>query len=69
MSHFTTLSKYGNCTHLLKIKNRLKIGCFTNKATKNSQHFASVFNKTIILLSLVGYGIIDNLAVWLQKFN
>ena len=27
------LSKYGNCTRLLKIKNKLKIGCFffTNK--------------------------------------
>ena len=26
MSHYTMLSKYGNCTRLLKIKNKLKIG-------------------------------------------
>ena len=29
MSHYTILSKYGNCTRLLKVKNKLKIGCFT----------------------------------------
>ena len=28
MSHYTMLSKYGNCSRLLKIKNKLKIGCF-----------------------------------------
>ena len=28
MSHYTMLSKYGNCTPVLKIKNKLKIGCF-----------------------------------------
>ena len=28
MSHYTMLSKYGNCTCLLKIKNKLKIGLF-----------------------------------------
>ena len=28
MSHYTMLSKYGNCTRLLKIKNKLKICCF-----------------------------------------
>ena len=28
MSHYTMLSKYGNCTRQLKIKNKLKIGCF-----------------------------------------
>ena len=26
-SHYTMLSKYGNCTRLPKIKNKLKIGC------------------------------------------
>ena len=26
--NYTMLSKYGNCTRLLKIKNKLKIGCF-----------------------------------------
>ena len=30
MSHYTILSKYGNCTRLLKVlKNKLKIGRFT----------------------------------------
>ena len=48
MSHYTILSKYGNCTRLLKIKNKLKIG-------KNSRYFVGVFNKTIIPLTLVGY--------------
>ena len=28
MSHYAMLSKYGNCMHLLKIKNKLKISCF-----------------------------------------
>ena len=28
MSHYTMLSKYSNCPHLLKIKNKLKIGLF-----------------------------------------
>ena len=45
------LSKYGNCTRLLKIKNKLKIG-------KNSRYFVGVFNKTIIPLALVGYEMI-----------
>ena len=27
MGHYTMLSKYGNCTRLLKIRNKLKIGC------------------------------------------
>ena len=52
------LSKYGNCTRLLKIKNNLKIGCFTNKVGKNSRYFVRVFNKTMIPLALVGYEMI-----------
>ena len=47
------LSKYGNCTRLLKIKNKLKIGCFTNKVGKNSRYFVGVFIKTIIALRLL----------------
>ena len=43
------LSKYGNCTRLLKIKNKLK-----NKVWKNLRYFVGVFNKTIIPLALVG---------------
>ena len=31
MIHYIMLSKYGNSTHLLKIKNKLKIGCFLQK--------------------------------------
>ena len=52
------LPKYDNCTRLLKIKNKLKIGCFTNKVGKNSRYFEGVFIKTIIPLALVGYEMI-----------
>ena len=52
------LSKYGNCTHLIKIKNELKIGYFASKVEKNSRYFVGVFNKTIIPLALVGYEMI-----------
>ena len=31
MSHYTMLSNYGNYTRLLKIKNKLKIGCFYSR--------------------------------------
>ena len=52
------LSKYGNFTCLLKIKNKLKIGCFEkNKVGKISRYFAGVFDKTIIPLEVVGYEI------------
>ena len=40
---------------MLKVKNKLKISCFTNKVETNSLYFVGVFNKTIIPLSLVGY--------------
>ena len=46
------------CTRLLKIKNKLKIGCFTNEVGKHSRYFVGVFNKTIIPLVLVGYEMI-----------
>ena len=52
------LSKYGNCSRLLKIKNNLKIVVFAKKVGKNSQYFVGVSNKTIIPLSLVGYEMI-----------
>ena len=55
MTHCTMLSNYGNCTRLLKIKNKLKIVDFTNKVVKNSQYFVSAFKKTFIPLALVGY--------------
>ena len=68
MSHYTMLSKYGNCTRLLKIKNKLKIGCFY-KVWRNSRYFVGVFNKTIIPLALVGYDmiIVSNLQYWDRK--
>ena len=49
------LFKHDNCTRLLKIKNKMKIGWFTNKVGKNSQYFVGVFNRIIIPLALVGY--------------
>ena len=52
------LSKYGNCTRLLKIKNKLKSVVFTNEAGNNSRYFVGVFNKTVISLALVGYEMI-----------
>ena len=57
------LSKYGNCTRLLKIKNkpRRKIVFFfffTNTVGQNSRYFVGVFNKTVIPLALVGYEMI-----------
>ena len=59
MSHYTMLSKYGNCTRLLKIKTSWKSVVFTNKVGKNSRYcFVGVFDKTIILLALVGYEMI-----------
>ena len=58
------LSKYGNCTRLLKIKNKLKSVVFTNEAGNNSRYFVGVFNKTVISLALVGYEmIIANSAI------
>ena len=54
------LSKYGNCIYLLKTKNKLKIGCLTNKVRKNYQYFVSVFNKAKIPLVLAGYEMVDS---------
>ena len=48
------LSNYGNFSRLLKIKNKLKIGCFfTNKYGENFRYFVGVFNKKFILIALV----------------
>ena len=65
------LSKYGDCTRLLKIKNKLKIGYFSNKVGKNSQYFVGVFNKTIIPLALVGYEMIiaNSAPRWLSTIS
>ena len=37
------LSKYGNCTRLLKIKNKLKIGCFYRQSRKEFSIFCGRF--------------------------
>ena len=59
MSHYTMLSKYGNCTRLLEIKEKLKSVVSTNKVGKNSWYFVGVFNKKkIIPLRLVEYEMI-----------
>ena len=58
MSHYTMLSKYGNCTRLLKIKTSWKSVVFTNKVGKNSRYFVGVFKKKISPLTLVGYEMI-----------
>ena len=47
MSHYTMLSKYGNCTLLLEIKDKLKSVVSTNKVGKNSWYFVGVFKKII----------------------
>ena len=50
---------YGNCTRLLKMKNKLKMFFFyINEGRKNSGYFEGVFNQTVIPLSLVGYALI-----------
>ena len=59
------LFKYGNCTRLFKIKNKMKVGWFTNKVGKNSRYFVGVFNRIIIPLALVGYEMI--IANWVLR--
>ena len=50
MSRYTMLFKYGNCTRLLKIKTKMKLGWFTNKVGKVTRYFVGVFNRIIIPL-------------------
>ena len=54
MSHYITLSTYGNCTRLLKLISSWKSVVLTNKVGKNCRYFVGVFNKTIIPIALVG---------------
>ena len=58
VGRYTMLFKYGNCTRLLKIKNKMKVGWFADKVGKNSRYFLGVFNRIIIPLALVGYEMI-----------
>ena len=50
------LSKYGNCTRVLKNLKKTENRLFLQ--IKNSRYFEGVFNKTIIPLALVGYEMI-----------
>ena len=59
MSHYTTLSKYGNCTRLLKIKKQAENRLFLQiKSGRILDILWAFFNKTIIPLALVGYEMI-----------
>ena len=66
MSHYTMLSKYGNCMRLSKLKSRRKSVVFANKVGRIlNNYFVGIFNKTIIPLALVGYVmIIANSMLW-----
>ena len=75
MSHYTMLSKYGNYMRLLKIKNKLKIGCFTNEVAKNSGYFVGFFTLVLVgyemiiansalCASLANYHLISNVHLW-----
>ena len=58
MGHYTMLSKYGNWLVCSKLKTSWKSVVFTNKVGTSSRYFVDVINKTIILLTLVGYEMI-----------
>ena len=64
MSHYTMLSKYGNCTSLLKIKNKVKIGYFYKYSQEKILHILDVFNTTIIPLALIDYSQLVQLTLW-----
>ena len=55
MSLYTMLSKYGNCTRLLKIKNKLKIVCVYKYSR---EEFCIFCGRFFIPLALVGYEMI-----------
>ena len=54
MSHYSVLSKNGNCRRLLKFKSKLKIGCFYKKSRERILDILWAF----IPLALVGYEMI-----------
>ena len=41
------LSKYGNCIHLVKIKNMLKIGCFYRQRREEFSIFCGRFSVVV----------------------
>ena len=58
MSRYTMLFKYGNGTRLLKIKNKMKIGWFTNKVGTNSRYLWAFLIEQLFHSRLVGYEMI-----------
>ena len=51
---YHALQTDGNCTRPLKIKNKLKIGCFYKQSWEEFSIFCGRFDETIIPLALVG---------------
>ena len=51
---YHALQTDGNCTRPLKLKNKLKIGCFYKQSREEFSIFCGRFDKTIIPLALVG---------------
>ena len=51
-------SKYGNCLRLLKIKNKLKVGCFLQIKTERILDVSRAFLIKQLVLALVGYEMI-----------
>ena len=51
-------SKYGNCMRLLKIKNKLKVGCFLQIKTERILDVSRAFLIKQLVLALVGYEMI-----------
>ena len=51
-------SKYGNCMRLLKIKNKLKVGCFLQIKSERILDVSRAFLIKQLVLALVGYEMI-----------
>ena len=51
-------SKYGNCMRLLKIKNKLKVGCFLQIKTERILDVSRAFLIKQLFLAFVGYEMI-----------
>ena len=51
-------SKYGNCMRLLKIKNKLKVGCFLQIKSERILDVSRAFLIKQLDLALVGYEMI-----------
>ena len=58
MSQYAMFSKYGNCMRLLKIKNKLKVGCFLQIKSERILDVSRAFLIKQLVLALVGYEMI-----------